>query len=539
MKRTLLIALFLIIRIASFAQPCDECSFPRVALYDCYMFVERPNDPDSLIAWQTLYWPAAAARGYIRANDPKESCIVWRDGAMLNANELQSGKLIFGSEYSNVPPSAAINSVDYLITSHVLMHGNKYIFTLFLEAAESREIVKAVDVEFIATVESANNAGKQAAMQMMPLFETIRKFEIDKRNSNVGFAIRDLWRKDTSDDIIVTPQKKLIKTGETVDVEITMIDCDGVPLANRRILFNDTTVQLTPETPEMPLKGTRGGEITPRVAITDKAGKVTVQFKAGNKAGFGQIVAWFPHQKPCGRADAFMGSALVQINPLPPKFWVLNAQITSSTTLNRDTVMTFDLGGLQQVKRNSVRVQTKSQGKIIAVIENMAEDPTKSFHYFTEEAEPLTMLVTAEGFHDGFSMHRETIDGKLSNAGTRSDNVRGFEIVKTDIQFDYSPDYKYIGLGLAINAVGTYKEHRYSGEWSDYDHDIDSYIISCSGGGNAMEDPDCKITKSKTGFNISWTFKKNEQKSSNSGTEYITTEGTISATLTPVPAFQE
>lgn len=539
MKSTLLIALFLIISVSSFAQPCDECSFPRVALYDCYMFVERPADPDSIIAWQTLYWPAAAARGHIRANDPKESCIVWRDGALLNANELQSGKLIFGSEYANVPPSAAINSVDYLITSHVLMHGNKYIFTLFLEAAESREIVKAVDVEFIATVESANNAGKQAAMQMMPLFETIRKFEIDKRNSNVGFAIRDLWRKNTSDDIIVTPKKKLIKTGETVDVEITMIDCDGVPLANRRILFNDTTVQLTPETPEMPLKGTRGGEITPRVAITDKAGKVTVQFKAGNKAGFGQIVAWYPHQKPCGRADAFMGSAMVQIDPLPPKFWVLNATITSSTTLNRDTVMTFDMGGLQQVNRNSVRVQTKSRAKIIAVIENMAEDPTKSFHYFTDEAEPLTMLVIAEGFHDEFSMHRETIDGKLSNAGTRSDNVRGFELLKTDIQFDYSPDSKYFSLGLAINAIGTYVEHRFSGEWSKYVNDVDSYSIWCSGGGDALSDENCSIIKSEKGYIITWSVNKNEQKSSVNGTEYITTVGSISATLTPVQTYQK
>jgi len=164
MKSTLLLALFLIIRVTSFAQACDECSFPRVALYDCYVFVVRPDDPDSIIAWQTLYWPAAAARGYIRANDPKESCIVWEDGAIINALELQSGKLIFGSEFSNVPPPGAINSVDYLITSHVSTHGSNYVFTLFLETAESREVVKTVDIEFSANVESANNAGKQAAM---------------------------------------------------------------------------------------------------------------------------------------------------------------------------------------------------------------------------------------------------------------------------------------------------------------------------------------------------------------------------------------
>ena len=95
MKSTLLLALFLIIRVTSFAQACDECSFPR---------------------------------------------------------------------FSNVPPPGAINSVDYLITSHVSTHGSNYVFTLFLETAESREVVNTVYIEFSANVESANNAGKQAAM---------------------------------------------------------------------------------------------------------------------------------------------------------------------------------------------------------------------------------------------------------------------------------------------------------------------------------------------------------------------------------------
>ena len=172
-------------------------------------------------------------------------------------------------------------------------------------------------MEFDANVDGVRQcreAGRQ--LKMMPLFATIRKFEIEKRNSDVNVAIRDLWRKDTSDDIIVKPKKLLVKTGESVDVEITMIfDCDGVPLSNRRIIFHDTIVQLKPYTPEMPFKGTRGGEITPRVGITDEAGKVTVQFKAGNKAGVGQIVAWYPHQKPCGRADGFTGLQLLyQIN---------------------------------------------------------------------------------------------------------------------------------------------------------------------------------------------------------------------------------
>ncbi len=260
----MLSAIFVLLSAASFAQACDNCSHPRVALYDCFVDVPRPaDDPASIIAWQTLFWPSVAARGHMHTNDPTKNCIVWFDGGMVNALDLQNGKLKFGPEYSNLPAAGPLNSSDYLFTSKVQSRGDNYLFTLVLETAESREVVKTVEIEFSANVESADNAGKRAAMQMMPLFETIRKFEVDKRNNDINVAIRDLWSKNSPDDITVKPQKGVIKTGETVDVDITMIDCDGVPLANRKIIFVDTTVQTGKNTPALPLKGTRGGEITP------------------------------------------------------------------------------------------------------------------------------------------------------------------------------------------------------------------------------------------------------------------------------------
>lgn len=369
MKTTVLIALFLIIRVASFAQACDECSFPRVALYDCHMFVVRPDDPDSIIAWQILYWPAAAARGYIRANDPKESCIVWKDGAMINALELQNNKLIFGSEYSNIPPSGEINSVDYLITSHVSTHGSKYLFTLFLETAVSREVVKTVDIEFSGDVESANNTGKQAAMQMMPLFETIRKFEINKRNTDVHVAISDLGTKNTVDEITIDPEKPSLDPGETIDVTVRMVDCDGVPLANRTIIFKDTTVKLTAETPELPLKGTKGGRVIPDVAVTSASGEVTVRFKAGNISGNAEIVAFYPHLKPCGRADAFMGSAYVIINP--------HEYVEGSVTITMtDTSYYPQKKDHREMKTQSIGIHCRLTGLIIrSRVERYIDDP--------------------------------------------------------------------------------------------------------------------------------------------------------------------
>jgi len=82
----------------------------------------------------------------------------------------------------------------------------------------------------------------------MPLFETIRKFEINKRNTDVHVAISDLETKNTADEITIEPEKPSLDPGETIDVTVRMVDCDGVPLANRTVIFKDTTVRLTAET---------------------------------------------------------------------------------------------------------------------------------------------------------------------------------------------------------------------------------------------------------------------------------------------------
>jgi len=90
------------------------------------------------------------------------------------------------------------------------------------------------------------------------------------------------------------------------------------PLGNRQVIFVDTTVY------ELPLNGMTGGEIDPPIVTTDGSGKATVKFTAGHENGFAQIMAWYPHKKPCGRSAAFEGTAVVAIQPPPPGLWVVN-----------------------------------------------------------------------------------------------------------------------------------------------------------------------------------------------------------------------
>ena len=534
MKPILIVGLLIFAGSTSFAQSCDNCSTPLVALYDCQVLVPRPAEEQKIMEWQTLFWPAVAARSHLRGNDASSHCIAWIDGAMVNARELQAGKLIFKSDYSNLPAAGAQRSADYLISSKVQAQGAGFVFVFLLEAAVSRELVKSIEVPFIGNVESANRAGQDAASQMMPLLETIRIFEKGKRNRDINVAIRNPRTKNTVDYIKVDPEKNLMAAGETIDLHISMVDCDGVPLAHRKIIFRDTTVQLNQYTTPVLLKGTKGGVISPATAITDADGKVTVQFKAGKIAKIAKIYAWYPHHKPSGSADAFQGTAIIQINPPPAKYWILNGEVTSSYSLNSDTSLAYNMGGIMNTTDLSSRIQTQSKGRVIAIITNQAEDPAKTFEFHTDTDNPPHMVVSGGGFTDKFFKRREAINGTLVNADVRSDNVSGMEISKVDIEFAYSRDYKYVGIALNFNAVGNYNGQRYSGKWENYGEAYNNYNIAASAGGDALADKHCQIVKTETGYQMTCTLKIIEQKKGMNGTEYITREETLSATLTPV-----
>jgi hypothetical protein len=534
MKAFSLFTVLLLLSIASFSQTCDECSRPHIALYDCDVQVARPTVDTEIIAWYNLFWPSAVARSTMHNSDPTKDCIVWLDGALINARELQGGVFKFGQEYANLPPSGPIYSCDYLIRSTVAGSEGSYVFTLILEAGPSREVVKSVVIPFDATTESSDEAGRQAASQMMPLFQKIRKFEINKRNNDVTVAMRDLEREST---LLIKPQKQQVDAGEIIDIDVTLTDCDGVPLSNRSIIFKDTTIHFKDNISEVRLTGPTGGEITPRVAITDGSGNVKVQFKAGDVAGAGMIIGYYPYYKPCGKNGIMDGTAIVQIKSLPPRYWLLEANLSETYTNNSDTTINADMGGLSWINENNVSITQKSRGKIIALIENKAQDPTKDFWYNSDDTEPLSILVSGEGFRDELSKFRETIDGKLISSGVYNNNVSGYAEPQAGIQFEYSDDNNYVGIGISVVASGSNKRQQFDGEWKDFVYDVNNYIINCSGGADELDFHGFKITKSETGYHASWNFEKHYKKrieGSLGGVNNIIKEGFMDVTLKPL-----
>ena len=76
----------------------------------------------------------------------------------------------------------------------------------------------------------------------------------------------------TSEPITVTPAKKILKPGESTTVQLLLRDCDGVPLGNREIIFEESSFE------GFALPATKGGTISPAVVKTDAQGKATVKF---------------------------------------------------------------------------------------------------------------------------------------------------------------------------------------------------------------------------------------------------------------------
>lgn len=541
MKIKIFLVLLSLISLISAAENCDKCFKRRVALYDCNVQVARPDDAAAIIAWWKLFRPAEIARSTIHnSNNPGNDCLQWLDGAMINAAELQGDVLKSGQEYANLPPAGPIKSCEYLLESIVTDTDGKYYFMLILETGPSREVAKTVKIPFEATLESAEEAGRQAAAQMMPLVETIQKFEINKRDTDMGVAIGDyidISKTEINGSLTVKPSKTLLDIGEIIDVEITMTDCDGVPLRNRKIHFTQSEEKWGDDV--MVMDGCTGGEVINGEATTNQAGKAIVKFKAGNQKGTAIIHGWYVHTKPYGIPYLFNGYALVQVQVPIPTLWMLTAEFSNSTIESKDTIDRIPAGNLTMIEEYHSSSEVETSGKLTALIENYAEDREHDFEFSTENSEPKLITVSGTGREDDYSQSSRVIDGKLIYAKIWNANFNGFAKPGASIQFYYSNDLKSFSLSIGIKAVGVTHTRMFGynvglPEWEDKgENKHEQNLFSGTEGDPGDPASGCRITKTNSGYLIQITRVEKKQLPSYLGTAYSKTTSKLTARLVP------
>ena len=213
--------------------------------------------------------------------------------------------------------------------------------------------------------------------------------------------------------------------------------------------------------------------------------------------------------------------------------WLISARISQSRTMNKDTLIRTEAGNHIWETERHVAVRTMTRGEITAVIENQAEDPANEFTYHSDSGEPISLTVSGEGSHSESSKFVESIDGTMTNADQREINVSGSALPEASLMFYYSPDSKDAYASMGIKGKGSDKGRLFFDEWKDYGGDLDDYYLSCSVGCGVSDDRSCNITKTPTGFQATWKLSESRQIHTVNGTEFITTESTLSLTIAP------
>jgi hypothetical protein len=315
---------------------CELCQHARVAGYDLQMLAQRPATP--LPNWLSLFMIGMSVRGLLFNQD---QCTTHIDGKVLNANTISGGKLRIGGEYADVPPAGPIEQVDYLIDGIIQGGSAGYQVTVVIETAISREAVKSTSfsLAYNFTPDQLTAGINKAVADLGPLGKTIYDFEISKRDGDTRYALGENGRPGAAKNMHVSPKDTSLKIGQSTTVEITLLDCDGEPLADREVSLVDETDDKLGLLP-----GTIGGTVTPSQVHTDGSGKATVTFQAGSIPGVAVIRAHSIYLRPPGNKLAFLGEGYVSIEP-PKAIWLLEADFRIKHTIDRDQKLSADKYG--------------------------------------------------------------------------------------------------------------------------------------------------------------------------------------------------
>ena len=245
------------------SQTCQQCKKRVLLLYDSDVQASlKDSTSQSILDYWSLFFIAKGEKTYFVNQDATKDCFMFVDGAFFTKfDSVQQNSMKFGTGVANLPPSGEIKFAitDYILTGTVTGANGSYIATLNLETAKTREIVKTASSPYTLSNDPIE-AGKALAAQLGPAYNTIIDFEKKKRDLGDPYALNPR--------IEITPDKTQLDFNQQTNLQILYVDCDDVPLTNRKI---DLEV--------------KGGTLDQTSIVTDDNGKATVSFTAGNVAG--------------------------------------------------------------------------------------------------------------------------------------------------------------------------------------------------------------------------------------------------------------
>lgn len=292
------------------AQNCGDCPKRHVILYDLDIQVPRPGDPVKILQWQQLF-RAAFIVADVAVNDPTGGCLNFFDGTLVDREGHISDTVVFGLTHTNIAPQGEVSGSDYLISGAITGNEGAYTMTVNLETACSREIVTSGSTNFSSAGQAPDIAHTLALQVFSQVASTIEQFEINKRNADTEVA------RDVQDgQLVLKPSKRMASRAETVPVQITLVDCDGTPLANRIIRLQD------------PRNESENGAFSTQTVKTDANGIANASFLTGLMPGMAIVRVMYAYTYPWGCENVAGTSATILIGDPVPDGYVIETKLS-------------------------------------------------------------------------------------------------------------------------------------------------------------------------------------------------------------------
>ncbi len=303
------------------AQECGDCPKRSVMLYDLDVQVPRPGEPAQIIQWQNLFWASYTAEN-AAFNDATSRCLYYYEGTLIGRDGRIPDTAVFGLGYTHTAPQGEIAGYDYLISGSITGSEGAYGITISLETVCSRETVTSGSTVFSSASQAADVGTSLGTQVFSNIATTIEQFEVNKRNANTDVA-RDVQDRQ----MVITPSKTKAARGESVPVQISLVDCDGIPLANRTITLTASQFH------GLILNGSENGAFTEQTITTDANGIAHPNFITGASPGIAILRAYFVYKNPMGCDRVAGASATILIGDPKPDGYVIEARLSYLRTI--------------------------------------------------------------------------------------------------------------------------------------------------------------------------------------------------------------
>jgi hypothetical protein len=301
-------ALFMVCAHLQTVDARDHWPKPSVVLFDCKSSAAVTSDTTARAAINSA--SAVILMALLRDTSSQQVFLVSYGFA-------DTGSVNFSASWgqSTLPDSTIVADADYVIASTIIGSPGSYALTVSLrDGASYAHIVDGTSSFGSATPGNVSTAALSALAKILPLTTYIRNYQKSLKSTSPLLLINP--------QIELSPAQLKLKPNTAAAVAITALDCDGSPIAGRRLTLTSTR-----------------GSFNPAVIQTGPDGKASAEFNTGKSGGAAILTATIPNAMSVTRDSIYpSGSATVFVGEVDTtKLWVLEFDIERFGTSYNDT----------------------------------------------------------------------------------------------------------------------------------------------------------------------------------------------------------